>query len=79
MEIGYVKANEDVNNKAAIISILSPSIGYTTAQSIVNQWFDNYDEFILNTENGQLIMYKSRLKGDWTKNQEVLENYRFKP
>lgn len=76
--IAYIKTNEDSDKKAGLINILSPKIGYQAAHNIVDLWFDNYDEFVIHQDIGIMLMFKSRIKGDWTIT-ENLNEYRYNP
>lgn len=76
--ISYIITNEDVTKKADIIKLLAEKIGIVPATNVVNGWFDNYDNFIFETETGAVLTYKSRVHGDWKVNTDVLQDYRFK-
>ena len=76
--VQYVITNEDVDKKDIIIKTLAQKIGVNPATSVVDQWFDNYDNFIFDNNTGAILAYKTRVHGEWAINDDILQDFRIK-
>jgi hypothetical protein len=68
--IVYINTTKD--RTARVMSDLAEQMGVGAAQGIVQRWFEEYIEFVYNTETCDLIFYKKFSSGYWESIQSNL-------
>jgi hypothetical protein len=61
--IVYINTKSDRTTR--VVSDLGEIMGVGAAQGIVNRWFNDYNEFVYNSETGDLLLYKKAYSGYW--------------
>lgn len=70
-EIKYI--NTMIVTVPEICASLAEFMGYSMAESIATGWHEKYNEFLLNMQNGEVVMFKRRTAGYWEANPAQLQ------
>lgn len=71
-EIVYVETH-DYNKKNDVVRDLSIHLGVHIAGAKVNQYYEDYSDFVYDKKNGNVLFFKTRYMGTWQSSPSITD------
>ncbi len=62
--------NTKIDPPVGVISDIGEKIGIGTASGLVHKWFNEYNEFVYDSDISDVVFYKKATSGFWEVKQE---------
>ncbi len=74
--MGVIYINTKVDKPSNVISDIGEKIGIGAASGLVLKWFGEYNEFVYDTNIGDIVLFKKATSGFWEVKQEHIVKWK---